>query len=139
VRANLAVLLAAVATSACGPSAETLEAQRVLRAIDVLRDAPTEPLSAREPLVADLERQEAKAPAALRARDACVKAYRLLLEGKTLHAGVEKQLSTPGGASLDTLRDLAAAETKIKESSEVMPECSRAAADLRLRAGKGGS
>jgi hypothetical protein len=130
------VLLASIAV-ACGPSAETLEAQRVLRSLDVLRDAPSEPLSAREQLVADLERQEAKAAASVRARDACVKAYRLLIEGKTLQARVEKQLATPGGASLDTLRDLAAAEVKIKESADAMPECDRAASDLRMGPARG--
>lgn len=109
----------------------------MLRAIDVLRDAPMEPLSAREALVADLEREEAKGAVAVRARDACVKAYRLLLEGKALQVRVEQQLKpgaagSAGAAGLNTLRDLVAAEAKIKESSEVMPACNNATAELRI-------
>lgn len=116
----------------CGPSAEAEEARRVLRSIDALRDAPTEPLSAREPLLTDLERQEAKGPIAVRARDACAKAYRSLIEGKTLQEKVEKALKTPGGSGVETLRDLMAAEEKIKESAQVMPDCDKASGELRL-------
>jgi hypothetical protein len=115
----------------CGPSQEKLEADRVTRAIDVLRDAPPEPLSAREALVTDLERQQASFPLAIQARDACARAYRLLIEGKALQASVTKALATPGGATIDTLRDLAGADAKIKESAAAMPECDRASADLR--------
>lgn len=104
----------------------------MLQAINVLRDAPTEPLSARETLVGALEQEQTNGPIAARAKDACTKAYRLLIQGKTLEASVEKQLATPGTASLDTLRDLAAAEEKIKESAQVMPDCDRATSELRL-------
>jgi hypothetical protein len=115
----------------CGPSQEKLEADRVIRAIDVLRDAPAEPLSARAALVTDLERQQASFPLAIEARDTCARAYRLLIEGKTLQASVTKALATPEGATIDTLRDLVTADAKIKESAWAMPDCDRASADLR--------
>jgi hypothetical protein len=124
----VAALLAVVA---CGPSAEKLEAERVLRAIDVLRDAPSEPSAAREALVTALEREQATFPAAVRARDTCAKAYRLLIEGKALQAKVGKGLSEPGGATADVLRDFLAAESKITESAATMPQCDEAVADLR--------
>jgi hypothetical protein len=137
---TLALAVAAALASpgfGCGPSAEAQEAARVLRAIDALRDATAEPLSAREGLVADLERQEAKSEKAARARDACAKAYRLLNEGKSLQARVEKALATPGSSGLDTLRDLGAAEAKIKESASAMPDCDSASSALRLGQGRG--
>lgn len=120
----------------CGPSEEKLEKERVLRAIDVLRDAPSEPASAREALVADLEKMPVKGEAPARARDACARAYRLLIEGKALQKRVEEQLKppaggAPSGATLDTLRDLAEAESKIGESKARMEDCASEVAALR--------
>lgn len=143
----LAAALSAPLLSACGPSEEKIEAERVLRAIDVLRDSPPEPLAAREALVAELEKQPAtKSRLASEARDKCARAYRLLTEGKALQAKVSKALAQPappasadpggGGekpasATAEMLRDFLAAEAKIKESAAAMPECAEAAANLR--------
>lgn len=123
-----------VGLSGCGPSEEQLERARVLRAIDVLREAPSEPASAREALLADLEKMQVKGEAAARARDACARAYRLLIEGKALQVRVEEQLKTPSGATVDTLRDLAQAESKIDESKARMQDCTSDAAALRREA-----
>lgn len=115
----------------CGPSQETIEADRVLRAIDKLRDAPPEPLTGREVLVTELERTPAASAPAVKARDACARAYRLLIDGKKLSERVVKQLADPKTLTLEVGRDLASAETKIAESSAAMPACESAVADLR--------
>jgi hypothetical protein len=128
------LLLAALVTPVlcgCGPSKEKLEAERVLRAIDVLRDSPPEPLAAREALIVELEKQQASHPLAIEARDKCARAYRLLIEGKALQAKVGTWLNKPGGETAEVLRDFLAAEAKVKESAEAMPDCSEAAANLR--------
>ncbi|AKT36196.1 hypothetical protein [Chondromyces crocatus] len=121
------VLLAA----ACGPGADKVEAAAVLHAANVLRDAPSEPASARLGHLESLERAPATTPHAARARDACAHAYRLLLEGNALEAKVRAAIATPSGLTPDILRDLGTAEDKIKESTTAMPTCDEALADLR--------
>ena len=133
-RLGRSLVLAALVTPVfcgCGPSKEKLEAERVLRAIDVLRDSPPEPAAAREALVVELEKQQATYPLAIEARDKCARAYRLLIEGKALQAKVGTWLNKPGGETTEVLRDFLAAEAKVKESAEAMPDCSEAAANLR--------
>jgi hypothetical protein len=109
----------------------------VLHAINKLRDAPAEALSMRESLVAELEKVQASSPPAVRARDACAHAYRLLIEGKKLSERVAKQIADPSTLTLEVGRDLDAADAKIKESAAAMPACETASADLR-RPGAGG-
>ena len=130
-RILLLAALSAPVLCGCGPSKEKLEAERVLRAIDVLRDSPPEPLAAREALIVELEKQKASYPLAVEARDKCARAYRLLIEGKALQAKVGTWLNKPGGETTEVLRDFLAAEAKVKESAEAMPDCSEAAANLR--------
>ncbi|WP_437724081.1 hypothetical protein [Sorangium sp. So ce861] len=130
--AALAAVAALAAAPACGRSAEEQEADALLHAIDVLRDAPSEPRAGREALLAELERQPASTPQAASARDTCARAYRLLLEATAAEARVRALLEAPEGpAAPAALSDLAAADAKVKESAEVMPRCGEALADLR--------
>jgi hypothetical protein len=121
----------AMGVSACGPSQERVEADRVITAINRLRDAPPEPLASREALLAELERVSATSPPAAKARDACARAYRLLIEGKRLTEKVAEQLADPKSLTLEVGRELALAESKITESAAAMPACETAVADLR--------
>jgi hypothetical protein len=115
----------------CGRSEEAVEAERVLRAIDVLRDAPSSALPARIELAAELERLPLRSPPAVGTRDACARAYRLLLDASLLEQRARKALDEPGLPSATAVQDLLEAETKVKESSMAMPECDRAMAELR--------
>ena len=119
--------------AACGPSAEAIERDRVLHAIDELRDAPSDNLEARRKLVAALRGQPAVVPAIVRARDTCVTAYRLLIDGSELQSSVRSDLAR-GAVDPDLAARLLDAEAKIKQSATVMPDCERAIADLRLPA-----
>lgn len=120
-----------IALAACGPSPEQLEAERTLRAIDKLRNAPSEPIEARMELLKQLEKEPAQTQEAKRARDACVKAYSHMLEGQTLKRRVSEALKDPSKLGADTVRDLGEAESQIKSSIEFMPECSEATFQLR--------
>jgi hypothetical protein len=118
----------------CGPSPEQREAAAVLHAADALRDAPGQPVAPRQALLADLERTPASSPAAVEARDACVKAYRPLLEVGALQPKIQAALANPTRIDPVTLGELAEAERKVKESAASMPACDRALAELRRKA-----
>jgi hypothetical protein len=124
----------AVSVLACGRRAELAEADRVLHAIDAVRESPPEALDARARLIDALEKQQATIPAAAQARDACTKAYRLLLDGRRLSDRVKKGLGSPATVDPTILSDLATADAKIKASMEAMPACETAEADLRRKA-----
>ncbi len=122
----------AIALFACsGPSPEKLEAERVLRAIDSLRNAPSEPLEPRIQLLNSLKKEPTQTQEATRARDACVKAYSHMLEGQTLKSKVKEALSDPKKLSPAIALDLSEAEAQIKQSIDAMPECSEATFQLR--------
>jgi hypothetical protein len=104
----------------------------VLHALDALRDAPGDALAARRKLLADLETTPATAPSAVRARDACAAAYRLLLDGTELERGLQAELAGDGGAAASLVPRLLEAERKIKQSGTLMPDCEQASAELRL-------
>ncbi|MDC3953354.1 hypothetical protein [Polyangium jinanense] len=129
------LLLALGLGSALGcTSAEAEEERALLAAIEALRNAPAEDLGGRKNLLSALEKKPARSPEAQRARDGCAEAYRLLLEGKEGTEGVKRALGGGGPVPTTLLADLAAAEEKIKKSSEqAMPACEKAAAELRLR------
>ncbi|HSN96914.1 MAG TPA: hypothetical protein VLS89_01410 [Candidatus Nanopelagicales bacterium] len=129
-RAALLVVLVVMA-AACGPSAEEREAAAVLRAVDVLRDAPAEPAARRRELLEELTRVPAVEPRAARARDDCARAYRLLLDGTALEAKVRAALADPAAITPGVLGELVEAEAKVKESAAAMPACDTAVADLR--------
>ncbi|MGK4008736.1 hypothetical protein WMF31_39375 [Sorangium sp. So ce1036] len=136
--AALAALAPVAAAPGCGQSAADREADALLHAIDVLRDAPSEPRAAREALLAAVERQPASTPPAQRARDACARAYRLLLDATAAEARVRALLAAPAAsAGPGALSDLAAADAKVKESAEVMPACAEALSELRRAARRG--
>jgi hypothetical protein len=136
-RGSHALLLAAALltpAAGCGLSAEEREAAAVLHAADALRDAPSQPAASRVTLLADLERTPAASPAAVEARDTCVKAYRPLLEVATLQPKIQALLADPSKIDPGTLAELAEAERKVKESTVSMPACNRALAELRRKA-----
>ncbi|HVK71444.1 MAG TPA: hypothetical protein VM694_43625 [Polyangium sp.] len=115
-------------------SAEAEEERVLLAAIEALRDAPAEDLTGRKNLLSALEKKPAPSPEARRARDSCVEAYRLLLEGKEGTEAVKRALGGAGPVPTTLLADLAAAEEKIRKSGdEAMPACAKAATELRLR------
>jgi hypothetical protein len=120
-----------LALAGCGRSQEATEADRVLRAVDVLRDAPSSALPARIELAGELERLPLTSPAAAGTRDACARAYRLLLDGSVLEQRARKALDGPGTPSPAVVQDLLEAEAKIKQSALAMPDCDRAVAELR--------
>ncbi len=124
----------ACAIASCGRSAELAEADRVLHAIDALRNSPADALDARTQLVTDLEKQEATLPESVAARDRCASAYRLLVRGKRLAERVKKGLADPRTVDPSVLSDLVDAEATIKASAEAMPACDTARADLGRRA-----
>ena len=127
------VLLAGLlALASCGPSEEVLEARRVARAIDLVRDAPNDPVSGRKALLEKLEAEPIKGAVALAAREACAKAYRPFVEGQELEAHVRAKLGGPP-EELDpsVLAALAGAEAKLGEAKAAMPECDRALHDLK--------
>ena len=115
-------------------SAEAEEERALIAAIEALRDAPAEDLAGRKARIDALLKKPAKSPQAQRARDSCAEAYRLLVEGKEGTEGVKRALGGPGPVPKTLLADLAAAEEKIRKSSEeAMPACEKAATELRLR------
>jgi hypothetical protein len=115
--------------TSCGRSRERSEADRVLHAIDALRDAPGSAKAQRQELLSTLEKEKAEGEAADRARAACSKAYRLLLEANALTEKVASELDA--GAMQTVVQDLREADAKQKASAEAMPHCDEAAADLR--------
>jgi hypothetical protein len=121
----------ALALAACGPSPESLERARILVAIDRVRDAPAGEVTGRRQLVADLVQATAVVPEVVRARDTCATAYRLLLDGTELQNGVRAELEK-GDPQPSLAARLLEAESKIKQSNTVMPDCERAIAGLRL-------
>jgi hypothetical protein len=124
-------VVGAIVLTACAPSPEALERGRVLVAIDRVRDAPAGEITVRRQLVLDLEHTAAVVPDVVRARDTCVTAYRLLIDGTVLQNGVRAELEK-GDPSPTLVARLLEAESRIKQSSVVMPDCERAVAGLRL-------
>ena len=120
--------------AACGPSPEAIERDRVLIAIDRVRDAPTGETSVRRQLLVDLDRTPATVPGVVRARDTCFSAYHSLIDGidlqDSVRAALEKDDLSPHLAAR-----LLEAESRIKQSEVVMPDCERAVAGLRLTGG----
>lgn len=130
---------------ACGPSEEAAERARVLHAIDAVRAAPspedadagpaaTEALAARRRLVEALEQTPAAQPAALWARNACAATYRDLLEGAALRLGVQAEIAKGTNPTPELVRRLLDAEARVNASAARLPDCERAAAELRARA-----
>ncbi|MBW2528519.1 MAG: hypothetical protein JRI23_30370 [Deltaproteobacteria bacterium] len=126
--AALPLLAATLATAAaCGPSAEALEARRVVSLIDRMRKTPPEQ---RAPLIAKLEQEPARGEAAKRARDRCAAAYRALDDGTKLESKVRRQLALPSPPAT-ALEDLTRAEAEIRKATEAMPRCNEALAAAR--------
>jgi len=126
--------IAALATlvAACGPSAEKLEAARLLRAVEVVRAAPPRgDVEARLRLVDALEREPATLPVALRAREHCGKAFRAMFEAEGLLAEAEREMTREAPKITDVAIMTAGAERKVEESRVAMEACDLAAGALR--------
>lgn len=123
--------MAALALCACGPSPEAIERGRILVAIDKVRDAPAGELVVRRKLISELQQTPAVVPEIVRARDTCATAYRLLIDATELQNGVRAELEK-GDPGPSLAARLIEAESRLKQSDTVMPDCERAIADLRL-------
>jgi len=131
-----ALLFITISFMGCGPSPEAAERERTLRAIDALRDAPSDALAERRRLLNELERQATSTPRAVEAQRACVKAYRALLDGTEHESAVRTQLADGGTIPPSLLFLLSEAEKEIKQSAEAIPGCEKAVAELRLSPGR---
>ena len=106
-----ALVFALVSSSVgCAPSAEKVEAERVLHAVDAIRDSEA-PAATRLDMVKALEADKATTPRAVAARDACAKAYRPLFEATVTMEAVKqaKEDGTVGPEVFGSLRDAEAA------------------------------
>jgi hypothetical protein len=121
----------AVVLSACGPSAERLEADQVRAAIDRLRAAPAADVAGRKALVESLEKKPAVLAEAKRARDACAAAYRLMVESRELAARAREEIAAPGKGA-EGLGDLDASEKKLAAATAAMPACDEASTALKV-------
>jgi len=120
-------------TSGCN-GAEKLRAERdrVAKKVDALRGADAASLDARRKLLGELENDETKDALGVAARDACVSAYRALIE--SLAQSEEVEAAMKQGERLDPIdlkRKLDAATKLIERSEQDMPKCDKAATDLR--------
>jgi hypothetical protein len=129
-RAAVAAILL-VAGAACGPSAEDVERDRVLRAIDALRDAPAQATEARRMLLDELERQPAVAAPAVLARDTCASAYRHMLDADATSRDIQRAVEAGEADRPDLPRKLAEAEANVAQAKLLMPACERALVELR--------
>jgi hypothetical protein len=129
---RLAAWLACLGLS-CGRPTEAAERDRVLHALDALRDAPSDALPMRRRLLANVEAVPATVPGVVQARDICALSYRLLLDGTEIELGVQAELAGDAGAAAALLGRVIEAERKIKQSGTLMPDCEQAIAELRLR------
>jgi hypothetical protein len=127
-RAALGLLLIA---AACGPPAEVVERERLLAAIDALRDAPSADTRRRRGLLEALERQAATTPPAVEARDACASAYRALLDADDLGTEMLHALNRGEGPPPDLPAQLREAEAKAAQARSRMPGCESALTRLR--------
>jgi len=115
-------------------SEERREELAVLSALDALRGAPSEDLAGRKKLIDALRMTRTSTERGIAARDTCVGAYSLLVEGKESTAKVKAALAgrASGTALLDAAQELLRAEQKIKDSEEAMTSCEKASGALRL-------
>ena len=143
-RGGAAALVLAVVTVlvACGPSKEARERDRIVHALDAMRDGLTAPdvdggasndaLAAKRRLVDALASQPADQPKAALARDACVEAYRPMLEAEEIQIAVRDELAGGADPSAPMYARLLEAETHINRSAAAMPACESASVALRL-------
>jgi hypothetical protein len=128
----IAVVVALI-SSGCGGAEKTrAERERVAKKIDALRNADDTSLETRRKLLRDLEDDATKDALGVAARDACVSAYKALLESLTQSEEVEATMKL--GERLDPIdmkRKLDAASKLIERSEQDMPKCDKAATDLK--------
>ncbi len=120
--------------SACGPSADELERQRIIAAISALRSARPDDVDGRLALADALAKESAKTPEAVRARDVCAKGYRLLAESRRAEDAVAKGIaSSDKDSAITALRALDEAQKKLDEARAAVDECGAANTALILK------
>jgi len=136
-RALFSVVLALVSASSllgCGRCPNRTESSRVLRDLDALIAAPNDAKAA--PLQA-LKEAPCSAPAICDARDRCVFAFGHMVEGMRIEKQVQEgiaRIEREGGSkeAVDALEaELDRAERELEAAQAAIPECERAASDLR--------
>ena len=115
----------------CDPSPEAAERRRVVAAIDAMREAPSRDPVRRRKLLDGLERQPATTPEAIRARDACASAYRLLFDGDDRAVALWRALADGGAPDPSSAEQLHAAEDAVAGARAAMPACELALDALR--------
>jgi hypothetical protein len=132
VRSALALIASVtLGAAACGPSAEEVERDRILRAVDALREAPAGAVEARRLLLDELERQPAEASKALLARDTCASAYRHMLDADAVTLDIQRVVEAGEAQRPDLPRRLDEAEANVAQAKLLMPACEAALAALR--------
>lgn len=132
VRRRSVTIALIVFVSACGPSREQDEAQKTLELIDSLRNSAPRDDATRLSVARSLAKLDVHDPAAVRARDACSKAYESLALGNQASALAMQKMSAQ--AVGEATQALGEAQSRIDESKKTMPECSEATGALRAMA-----
>lgn len=118
----------------CGRCPNRAEASRVLRALDGLIAAPND---AKAGPLGVLKEAPCSAPAICDARDRCAFAFQHVVDGMRIEMEVQEgiaRLEREGGSreEIDALEaELDRAERELEAARVAIPECERAASDLR--------
>lgn len=119
--------------AACGRSAEEAERERVVAAIDAVRDAPIRDVPLRRTRLEALRLRPASAPAVASARDVCAAAYAHLFNADDIEVEVRRAVESGEEDRPDLPRRLEEAEADIARARAEMPACEAAVAGLRPR------
>lgn len=126
--------LGAAMVAGCGKCPNRPEASRVLHALDMLLAAPRDEKAAPQRALAEAP---CSSPAICEARDLCALAFAHLVEGMQTEQAVKEaivKIEREGGTreQIDRLEDeLTRAERELQAARAGIPECERAASDLR--------
>jgi hypothetical protein len=131
VSAGLRLSLLALSLAACSSGSEARErdaAGRLVRAIQVLRDAPNED---KEPPLKALEAASCYGPSACSLRDICARAYRQHVDALTLTQVAKYRFAS--GKTAEATRLVMSAEAALREAQGKVAACVDAESALRRR------
>jgi hypothetical protein len=126
---GLVLLLATAA--ACGPSAETREAEELLAEIDRMRETKREQ---RLPLLEALEKKTAQGAVAEHARKSCTEAYRALHDSHVKLDDTRAKLAevrAKGEPDTELLKRLLEGTRLLQTAQKGIETCQQAVAELR--------
>lgn len=132
-RAAPALLL--LLAAACGPDEDRITDAQLHHAIERLRSNTSASPEGRLLLLVAVEQHGARSPAAIAAKDACVRAYRDLLSAEEQVARIERDVRSAqvAGASLAPFAaEVVRAEERLAAAREAMPACDAASARLAI-------